>query len=304
VTHARSEAPNHVERTTHDAGYEDPSILACLRERGILVIPSVTNIVDGVWNGPLVSRIIANPDLTAANIYNLVQLAVTRGYDGIDLDYEELAASDRTAYSAFVAQLAAALHAAGKLLTVNVYAKTSEPGTWNGPKAQDWTAIGNVADQVRIMTYEYHWSTSDAGPIAPVEWVDQVLSFARSVIPVHKIMEGVPLYGYDWTGRSGTPIVFEEAMALSAQHGAPVNWDTSSASPRLEYVAQQKRHAVWFENAASVDAKLALAGSHDIGGVTLWRLGREDPAAWLALRSRFNGAARGNSSVAEVTAYR
>jgi spore germination protein YaaH len=152
-------------------------------------------------------------------------------------------------------------------LTVNVYAKTSEPGTWDGPKAQDWTAIGNVADQVRIMTYEYHWSTSDAGPIAPVDWVDQVLSFARSVIPAHKIMEGVPLYGYDWTGRSGAPIVFEAAMALSAQR--------------------------------------ALAGSHPIGGVTLWRLGGEDPAAWLALRSRFKGgAARGNSSVAEITASR
>lgn len=132
------------------------------------------------------------------------------------------------------------------------------------------------------MTYEYHWSTSDACPIAPVDWVDQVLSFARSVIPAHKIMEGVPLYRYDWTGRSGTPIVVEEAMALSAQRGAPVNWDTSSASPPLEYVAQQERHAVWFENAASVDAKLVLARSHPIGGVTLWRLRGEDPAAWLA----------------------
>ena len=80
-------------------------------------------------------------------------------------------------------------------------------------------------------------------------------------------------------------------MTLSAQHGAPVNWDTTSASPWFEYVAQRKRHTVWFENAASVDAKLALTGSHDIGGVTLWRLGGEDPVAWFALRSRFNGAA-------------
>jgi spore germination protein len=283
--------------TASGATYEETSILAFLRGRGILVIPSVTNIVDGVWNGPLVSRIIANPDLAAANIYNLVQLAVTRGYEGIDLDYEELAASDRAAYSAFVAQLASALHAAGKLLTVNVYAKTSEPGTWDGPKAQDWTAIGNAADQVRIMTYEYHWSTSEAGPIAPVDWVNQVLWFARSVIPSHKIMEGVPLYGYDWLGRSGTPIVFEEAMALSAQHGATVKWDTTSASPWFEYVAQRKRHTAWFENAASVDAKLALTGSHDIGGVTLWRLGGEDPATWLALRSRFTGTAPPSDTV-------
>jgi spore germination protein YaaH len=93
--------------TPAGATYEDPSILAFLRKRGILVIPSVTNIVDGLWDGPLVSRIIADQALATANIDNLVQLAVARGYDGIDLDYEELAASDRTAYTAFVVQLAA-----------------------------------------------------------------------------------------------------------------------------------------------------------------------------------------------------
>jgi hypothetical protein len=54
---------------------------------------------------------------------------------------------------------------------------------------------------------------------------------------------------------------------------------------------------------------------HHDGGVTLWRLGGEDPAAWFALRSRFDGAAPPSdtvptvvvmspSSVAAVTAYR
>ena len=91
-------------------------------------------------------------------------------------------------------------------------------------------------------------------------------------------------------------------MALSAQHGAPDNWDTTSASPWFEYVTQRKRHTVWFENAASVDAKLALTGSHNIGGMTLWRLGGEDPAAWLALRSRFNGATPPSDTVPPTVA--
>jgi spore germination protein len=110
------------------ASYEDSSILLFLRGRGIRVMPSVANVVDGVWDGALVSRIIRDPVLASTNIGNLVQLAVTKGYDGIDLDYENLSSSDRAAFSAFVVQLADALHANGKLLTVNVYAKTSEPG--------------------------------------------------------------------------------------------------------------------------------------------------------------------------------
>jgi spore germination protein len=287
----RVAADGHVTPYTTEAGasYEDPAILSFLRANGILVIPTVANILNGVWDGALVSRIIADPALTTVNIESLVQLAVTKEYDGIDLDYENLNASDRPAFTSFVNQLAVALHANGKLLTVNVYAKTSEPGTWSGPQAQDWWAIGQVADQVRIMTYEYHWSTSGAGPISPVDWVGDVLAFARTTIPAQKIMQGVPLYGYDWVGQSGVDVVWEQAMALVRQYGAIVQWDAASASPWFEYLAKRTRHTVWFENASSVDAKLQVNAAYDAGGVSFWRLGGQDPEVWSTLRNRLGG---------------
>src|SRR5262245_27922823 len=85
--------------TASGVSYEDRSLIAFLRERGILVIPTVTNIVDGVWDGALISRIFADPTLTSANINSLLALAESSDYDGIDLDYENLAASDRAAFS-------------------------------------------------------------------------------------------------------------------------------------------------------------------------------------------------------------
>lgn len=127
--------------TATGASYEDPAILSFLRASGILVIPTVANVLDGLWDGSVVSGILADPARSAANITNLVRLAVVNGYDGIDLDYENLAASDRSAFTTFVGQLAAALHAQSKLLTVNVYAKTSEPGSWSGPQAQDYACM-------------------------------------------------------------------------------------------------------------------------------------------------------------------
>ena len=276
--------------TETGATYEDPSILLFLRARGIRVIPSVTNIVNGVWNGERVSRILADPALSSANISNLVQLAVDRGYDGIDLDYENLSSADRTRFSAFVSQLADALHARQKLLTVNVYAKTSEPGTWDGPAAQDWAVIGARADEVRIMSYEYHWSTSGPGPVSPIDWVGQVMSFARKTIPAAKIMQGTPFYGYDWVGQVGTPIVWQDVVSLTAQYSVTPNWDDNTASPWFQYQSKGTRHTVWFENAASVGTKLDLAAAYGVGGVTLWRLGGEDPGVWHALRSRLGGA--------------
>ena len=296
----RVDADGHVTPYTTEGGvsYEDPSILSFLRANGILVIPTVANILNGVWDGALVSRIIADPALTTVNIESLVQLAVTQGYDGIDLDYENLNASDRSAFTSFVNQLAVALHANGKLLTVNVYAKTSEPGTWSGPQAQDWWAIGQLVDQVRIMTYEYHWSTSGAGPIAPVDWVRDVLAFARTTMPAVKIMQGVPLYGYDWVGQSGVDVVWEQTMALVKQYGATVRWDAASASSWFEYVAKRTRHTVWFENASSVDAKLQVNIAQGVGGVSFWRLGGQDPEVWSTLRNRFGDGGTPPDSVA------
>jgi spore germination protein len=271
--------------TSWGTSYEDPVILSFLRSRGILVIPTVANVLNGVWDGTMVSSILADPALTAVNINSLVQLAVVNGYDGIDLDYENLAASDRTAFTNFTTQLAAALHAQGKLLTVNVYAKTAEPGDWDGPRAQDWVALGQAADQVRIMTYEYHWSTSGPGPISPVNWVSDVLAFARSMIPSNKIIQGLPLYGYDWVGQSGVDHVWSETMALAAQYGAAINWDATSASPWFQYTVKRTRHTVWFENASSADAKMQVNTAHDVAGLAVWRLGGEDPDVWSAVRA-------------------
>jgi spore germination protein YaaH len=270
--------------TDGGAPYVDPSILSFLRGHGILVIPTVANILDGVWNGALVTHVIGSPTLAAANIANLVQLAVTKGYDGIDLDYENLSASDRPAFTDFVNGLGRALHASGKLLTVNVYAKTSEPGTWSGPQAQDWWAIGQAADQVRIMAYEYHWATSGPGPISPIGWVNDVLGFARSTMAADKVVQGVPLYGYDWVGQSGVDIVWEQADTLAKQSRTTVTWDADSASPWFDYSAKGTRHTVWFENGSSVDARLRANAAYGAGGVTLWRLGGQDPGVWSALR--------------------
>jgi len=282
--------------TATGASCEDPAIVSFLRSRGILILPTVANILDGVWNGPLVSRIIADQALTAANVSKLVDLAVTNAYDGIDLDYEDLDASDRAAFTNFVNRLAVALHAQGKLLTVNVHAKTAEPGTWDGPRAQDWRAIGQAADQVRIMAYEYYWSTSGPGPISPIGWVRDVLAFARSTIPPPKIMHGVPLYGYDWVGQAGTDHVWQETMALATQNAATITWDPASASSWFEYTAGRTQHTVWFENAMSTDAKLQLTTEHDLGGITLWRVGGEDPETWSRIRTHFGGTG-GTSSL-------
>jgi spore germination protein YaaH len=161
-----------------------------MRAAGLLIVPSIANITGGQWSYPPVARMLHAPGLMARQVAAITALAVRQDYAGIDIDYENLHAADRAAFTAFVTRLGAALHARGKVLSVAVFAKTTDAGTAPFNVAQDYAAIGRAADQVRLMAYDYHWPTSPPGPVAPVSWVRGVLRYARTQIPAGRIVLG------------------------------------------------------------------------------------------------------------------
>ena len=255
-----------------------------LRGAGTLIVPSIANITGGKWSYGPVGRMLHSPELMAAQVAAIVALVQRHQYAGIDLDYEDLHAADRQAFTTFVTRLAHALHAKGKVLSVAVFAKTTNAGTDPRNVAQDYAAIGREADQVRLMAYDYHWASSAPGPVAPISWVRGVLHYAKTQIPASKIILGVPLYGYDWVGHHGAGVSWLEALRLSRQHHAPAHYDQASQAPWFSYRdAAGHEHTVWFENAASSRAKFAAAQSAQIGGVYLWMYGYEDTGTWSAL---------------------
>ncbi len=278
-------------------GAEDATVLSTLRGAGVKVVPTITNDFDPVR----VSTMLASDSARAAHVQALVALVKDNGYDGIDVDYESLAASDKDRLSVFLSRLSSALHADGKLMTVAVHPKTSDAGTWNGPQAQDYAAIGAVADRVRVMAYDYSWSTSPAGPIAPLSWVKDVAAYSVSRIPASKVELGMNLYGYDWVGSRGEGVTFATAMSRQQAAGATRVWNSTTAEPSFSYVTSGSTHTVHYADAESVAARLTVVDAYGLAGAAFWRLGGEDPALWEAVRTRW-GSTSSPAPVADTTA--
>ncbi len=128
--------------------------------------------------------------------------------DGIDLDYEGFAftdghdswASTQPVWVAFVTELAAALHANGKLLSVTIPPTWLAGGVPTGYPVYAQASIAPVVDRLRLMVYD--WSVSSPGPISPMSWLNQVIAYSNSAIPAasdrSKLQLGVPSYGRDW----------------------------------------------------------------------------------------------------------
>ncbi len=140
-------------------------------------------------------------------------------------------------------------------ISVAVYAKTHEPGEWDGPAGQDWKKICNVADEIVIMAYEHSVpGRGVAGETAPMSWVRQVLELARGSCGVQQIRLGLAAFGYDWqTGK-----VITERDYRTKKLGRPLKF-----SP-----------ATFVETAQERRLKVELANSFGIYKFLVWSKGQ------------------------------
>ena len=254
---------------------------------GTEVIPTVQNLVNGSFDKSVAVNAIssANREAHAQSIYNVV---MAQGYDGIDLDYENLPYSSQADFVAFVNVLKNKLHASGKKLSVTVYAKRSGSATWDGEGGHDYIGIGAAADYVKIMLYPFTYSGKPAGPIAPLTWIDEVLTYAKSTMPASKIIVGLPWYGKDWVGTSATSIAYTEMMDRVNAYGATIGRDVNG-----EATFSYGTHTVFFVDSYAYDRKVdfVLQRHPDVAGFGHWASGEEDPGVWTKVEALKNGTA-------------
>lgn len=240
------------------------------------------NAQTGNIDGNMVNQVLSNATDTDKLIQNLVNLIKNTSFTGINIDFEQFAISDRSAFSAFLLNLSAKLHAVGKKLSVDV------PAVTNADSAYDYGAIGAVSDEVIVMAYDYSYPGTPAGPIAPIDWVNQVLSYTTSQIPANKILLGIPAYGYDWSNGQAQALSLTQVDSLiSTDHITP-DWDATNDVPYFTYIKNGVTHTVYYENTQNTNDELALVQQYHLAGIAIWRIGLEDTNYWTAVQQFLN----------------
>jgi spore germination protein len=257
------------------------SALTFAKQNGLQAYALIHNLQDNQINVDVVHKIVSDSSLRTTLAHNIEQMVATNGFQGVQFDLEGVMPSDRADLTALIQETASLLHANGYKISVALPAKTvdSPNDHWSG--AYDYTAIGNVADFVTIMTYDEHWAGDTAGPVASYPWVQQVITFATTQIPPGKIFLGVAAYGYNWSAGSPAKVVMEKSMnQLAINHGVTLTWDEQKKESHFTYFENGVEHTVWGENPAGLDFKMQLAVHNHLKGIAIWRLGYTDDAFW------------------------
>ena len=80
-----------------------------------------------------------------------------------------------------------------------------------------------------------------------------------------------------------------QAVERALRHDIAIQYDAAAQAPYYHYTDHGGReHAVWFEDARSIEAKLRLADEYHLQGVGYWNLTRPFPQNWAVLASLFD----------------
>ena len=274
---------------------DDARLLAAADTVGTGALMHLSTLTEGGgFSSELAHALLQNDSAQAALIDRIQDVMLEKGYGGLDVDFEYLPATDAEPYARFLARLRSRLAPFGLPVITALAPKTSaaQPGLLY--EGHDYTLLGRAADQLLMMTYEWGYTYGPPMAVAPLPNVRRVVDYAVSVIESKKLWLGIPTYGYDWPlpfvqgqtrAVSLSPV---QAVALAWHHHAAILYDETAQSPHFSYRAEDgTAHEVWFEDARSIRAKLALITEYGLYGAGYWNLMRPFPQNWLLLDSLF-----------------
>lgn len=247
----------------------------------------------GRFNNNFISAVINNPSVKNTLIDNLVITVSEKSFQGVDIDFEYILAEDRIAFADFVQDVRIAINQLGYPVTVALAPKTSDDQPGLLYEGKDYALLGEAADEVLLMTYEWGYTYSEPMAVAPINNVRRVVEYALTRIPHEKINLGIPNYGYDWPlpyekgVTRATTIGNIEAITIAANNGAEIQFDETAMSPFFTYTNNGIAHEVWFEDVRSMQTKFNLVEEYDLHGMGYWQIMRLFRANWLLLADRF-----------------
>ena len=211
----------------------------------------------------------------------------------LDIEYTQSASSGaRDNFTKFVKEVKNELKN-NETLTVEISPTDVIRNSLIDPKA-----MGEIADNIVLMAYDYHSTSSFVtGPVAPLSGagvmseydVTTAVEKALDLIPPQKLVLGIPLYGYEWESLTQVPrsaIIPNTGVAASNRRAEELLSSCSSCSAILDKDADEKYisyfdqnlgdyHTIFYPDKNSTAAKINFTNKFQLGGLALWALGYE-----------------------------
>ena len=221
-------------------------------------------------------------------------------YAGVTIDFEGLRSAQKQDFVAFLTALKQELDGIHKTLYVCVSPVLStgyyDASYYDG---YDYTAIGNLADKVILMAYDYEARNMSqfvgtdyfykTAATVPIKEVYLGLRSITQQMDASKVLLGFSCKSVAWqideAGKlvSGTPAypTTKTVAARLMQSDTEIGWSDEYQQPYAIYRTEDgSRFFLWYQDNASVQIAMNAARLLGVTGTSVWRLGNIPEGVW------------------------
>lgn len=211
-------------------------------------------------------------------ISNLIADAKKYGFDGINIDFESLTQDNAPHFIQFIRELSVSCRNNKIVLSVDV----PIPASYNMYYERD--ELAEVVDYVINMGYDEHYSGSDEGSSASIDFVKNSITDSLTEVPKEKLINAVPVYTRVWTKENGkvtsTALGMVGAASWAKENNVNLTWDDEVGQYVGQTTVGNATKYIWMEDERSMKLKMDAVKEADLAGVAVWKLGLEPKEIW------------------------
>lgn len=200
----------------------------------------------------------------------------TEHFDGLQIDFELVPKRDVDTFYSFIKELRQRLP--NKILSLALPARTKTLEN----DVYDYTRLSALVDKIFVMAYDEHWSTSKPGPVASIDWCNNIVQHALATISRDKLVVGLPFYGRTWGNVSlDRAFYFSGIQRIMRENNVTSDHITrENHIPTFSYTIQEVTVTGYYDDVHSLTFRLDNYFDFGIKAVGFWCLGQEDPRIW------------------------
>ena len=255
------------------------------------------------------SAVLSSPAVSLTAAQNIAAEVASRGVDGVNLDFEPIAAGQYSNFAPFIRMLRAELDKVhpGYELT---FCATGAPGTYDLPNL----LAAGAADAVFIMAYDLRGGTpaytgsidplTSPSPMNNTYTLTKVVNTYLSQVPASKVLLGLPWYGHAWStgtsnavyakpadmttyGQPASGITYASALDIAAAHltdaipGNGLQYDATEQTAWTAYYGtfggtSPTWRELYFDDPRALSVKIDAIDGWNLRGLGIWCLGYDN----------------------------
>jgi spore germination protein YaaH len=201
-------------------------------------------------------------------------LTAARNYDGLQIDMELVPQRSAAAFLSFLQELRKGLPQ-NKMFTICLPARTRKIAD----DVYDYENIKPIVDRIFVMAYDEHWSGSNPGSVASLDWCKRVAEYSLRVIGREKLIMGLPFYGRAWGNYSPSRALIHSTTERIINENNVKEIRYENGIPTFDYNINVSIK-VYYENEKSLSTRMNMYRSMNINLIGFWRLGQETKEVW------------------------